>query len=249
MGWSMTEENARMRNVVFGAMLALAVAAPAQAQMVWQDRGYVNVNALLQTVSRDVSATGSFDLYDEVATFDAPRKIGSGVVFDISGGAKVWRNLAIGLGYSRLSNTDNVTVTARIPDPIEFDLPHEQVLSAGDLEHSESAVHLSAVWFWPVTDKIDVAFSAGPSFFTVKQTHVTSVNVESNSFIATGVSVANAKESAAGLHIGVDATYLVTPRFGAGILLRYAGASVDVAGIEDLNVGGFQLGVGLRVRF
>ena len=83
-----------MRNVVFGAALALAVAAPARAQMVWQDRGFANVNGLLQTASRDVSASGSFDLYDEVATFDSPRTIGSGAVYDISGGAN-WAHLAI----------------------------------------------------------------------------------------------------------------------------------------------------------
>jgi hypothetical protein len=238
-----------MRNVVLGAALVFAVAGPAQAQMVWTDRGYANLNGLLQTASRDVSASGSFDLYDEVATFDAPRKIGGGMVVDLSGGYKVWRNLAIGLGYSRFSNTDNVTVTARIPDPIVFDSPNEQTLSAGDLEHSESAVHLSAVWFYPVTDKIDVAFSAGPSFFTVKETHVTAVTVQSNTSIVSGVSVGNAKESGTGLHAGVDMTYLVTPRIGAGVLLRYAGTSVDLPGAEDTGVGGFQLGVGVRVRF
>jgi hypothetical protein len=238
-----------MRNVVLGAALVFAVAGPAQAQMVWTDRGYANLNGLLQTASRDVSASGSFDLYEEVATFDAPREIGSGMVVDLSGGYKVWRNLAIGLGYSRFSNTDNVTVTARIPDPIVFDSPNEQTLSAGDLEHSESAVHLSAVWFYPVTDKIDVAFSAGPSFFTVKETHVTAVTVQSNTSIVSGVSVGNAKESGTGLHAGVDMTYLVTPRIGAGVLLRYAGTSVDLPGAEDTGVGGFQLGVGVRVRF
>jgi Outer membrane protein beta-barrel domain len=245
----MTEENARMKNVVLGAALVFAAAVPAQAQMAWTDRGYANLNGLLQTASRDVSASGSFDLYEEVATFDAPREIGSGMVVDLSGGYKVWRNLAIGLGYSRFSNTDNVTVTARIPDPIVFDSPNEQTLSAGDLEHSESAVHLSAVWFYPVTDKIDVAFLAGPSFFTVKETHVTAVTVQSNTSIVSGVSVGNAKESGTGLHAGVDVTYLVTPRIGAGVLLRYAGASVDLPGAEDIGVGGFQLGVGVRVRF
>jgi hypothetical protein len=238
-----------MRNVVLAAAIALAVAAPAQAQMVWQDRGYVNVNGLVQTVSRDVSATGSFDLYDEVATFQAPREIGGGAVLDLSGGYKVWRNLAIGLGYSRFSNTDNVTVTAQIPDPILFDSPNQQTLSAGDLEHSESAVHVSAVWFWPVTDKIDVAVSAGPSFFTVKQTSVTSITVQPNTSVATGVNISNVKESGTGGHVGLDVTYLLTPRIGAGVLLRYAGTSVDLPGADGLGVGGFQLGLGARLRF
>jgi hypothetical protein len=48
----------------------------------------------------------------------------------------------------------------------------------------------------------------------------------------------------------VDVTYLVTPRYGAGVLLRYTRGSVDIEGANDsLTVGGFQIGAGLRVRF
>ena len=52
------------------------------------------------------------------------------------------------------------------------------------------------------------------------------------------------------MHFGVDATYLITPRYGVGALLRYTVGSVDLGGADNsLTVGGLQIGVGARVRF
>jgi len=59
-----------------------------------------------------------------------------------------------------------------------------------------------------------------------------------------------ARELAARMPAGLDVTYLVTPRYGAGVLLRYTRGSIDIEGATDsLAVGGFQIGAGLRVRF
>ena len=57
------------------------------------------------------------------------------------------------------------------------------------------------------------------------------------------------KKTAIGLNIGVDGSYLFTRNVGAGIFLRYAGAEADLPSAPDLRVGGFQFGVGARVRF
>jgi hypothetical protein len=48
---------------------------------------------------------------------------------------------------------------------------------------------------------------------------------------------------------GLDVNYLFTPRLGTGVFVRYLGAQVDLPAASDLKVGGFQGGVGLRVRF
>jgi hypothetical protein len=235
---------------VLGVIALVLAAAPAHAQvMQWQDRGYANVNILAQPQSRNVTASSTFELYGETATVDGPRKIGGGPVFDLSGGYRVWHNLAVGLGYSHFSDSSNVTVTARIPDPLVFDQPVQQDLNAGKLDHSENAVHISAVWFWPVTDKIDVAASAGPSIFNVSDQGVTGVTVQPNTSIATGITTTKDSKTGVGINVGVDVTYLVTRKIGAGFLLRYAGASVDLPTVDSLKVGGFQVGVGARYRF
>jgi hypothetical protein len=188
-------------------------------------------------------------LYDEDLTVTGPRKIGGGAVFDLSGGYRVWSNLAVGIGYSRFSDSSNVTVTAAVPDPLISDQPLVQQFDAGRLDHAENAVHLSAVWFWPVTDKIDVAASAGPSIFTVSDQAVTGVTVQPNTSIATGITTSKDSKTGVGINAGVDVTYLVTRKIGAGFLLRYAGASVDLPTVDSLKVGGLQVGVGARYRF
>lgn len=239
-----------MRNVVLAAALTLAAAVPAQAQVQWEDRGFVNLSGLAQAASRDVAITGSFELYDEESTFDGRREISSGGLFDVSAGVRVWRNLAAGIGFSRFANSANPEIVALVPDVLLFDSPHQQVVSAGELNHSEKAVHLSAVWFWPVTEKVDFALSAGPSVFNVSQDTVTitDANVEPGTSTLTGVTRAAISETSVGFNVGIDVTYLLTPRIGAGLLLRYAGAEPEVGG-TTFDVGGFQVGAGLRMRF
>jgi hypothetical protein len=49
-----------------------------------------------------------------------------------------------------------------------------------------------------------------------------------------------------------DGTYLLMRRFGVGGFLRFTGGSVDTTvdnNTVGLDVGGFQIGVGGRVRF
>lgn len=238
-----------MKKALAVLALTLVTAAPAYAQMRWLDHAFVNVNVLAQPQSRNVTATSSFELYAEQATVIGPRQIGAGAVFDISGGTRVWHNLAVGLGYSHFSDSDNVTVTARIPDPLVFDQPLEQQLSAGKLTDSQNGVHFMAVWFYPVTDKIDVAFSAGPSIFRVSDRGVSGVTVQPNTSIATGVTTSKATRTGAGANVGIDVTYLVTRKIGAGLVMRYAGGSVDLPSVRSLAIGGFQIGVGARYRF
>lgn len=238
-----------MKNVLAIIVLSLAAAAPAQAQMRWLDHAFVNVNVLAQPQSHNVNVNSTFDLYDEQAVVRGSRKIGGGAGLDISAGQRVWHNVAVGLGYSHFSDSSSPTVTAQIPDPAVFDEPHQQDLSAGKLTHTEHGIHFSAIWFWPVTDKIDVAFSAGPSIFKVTDRNVTGVTVQTNTSTATGVTTATASETAAGVNAGVDVTYLITHKIGAGFVMRYAGSSVDLPGAGSVKVGGFQTGVGLRWRF
>ena len=66
----------------------------------------------------------------------------------------------------------------------------------------------------------------------------------------TETTLSDRDETTAGFHIGVDSTYLVTPRIGAGLLLRSVWGSADFEGTSDsVTLGGLQIGVGLRARF
>ena len=236
------------RNLVMAMLIAAGAAnASAQTQPPPANLGFLNVNFGGQPGSHDVGTNQSFPLYGETATFTTVQENGSGALFDITGGYKIRPSFGAAVGFSNFSNTSEAAVATSIPDPLIFDRPRAATSTVPDLEHSERGIHLQAVWFVPVTDKIDVALSAGPSFFMVRQ-DVVSMSVTPGTQTA-NFSTTTEKKTGIGANIGVDGTYLITRNFGAGVFLRFAGAKVDLPSVEGLGVGGFQAGGGVRVRF
>lgn len=230
------------------AACALA-AVPAQAQMTWTDKAFVNVNFGLQEVSRSLDAGSSFDLYGETATLETTQPIDGGALFDIGAGYRVWRNLAVGGSYSRAQTDADIAIAANIPDPNFFDRPRGVTGIASNAEHSEHAIHLQGIWVMPVTDKMDVGFSFGPTIFMTSQDVVTAISVNEPGPTLASTTITREDKTAVGVNLGIDLNYFFRPRIGAGILARYTYGSVDLdSASESLGVGGFQLGFGIRVR-
>ncbi|HJZ78639.1 MAG TPA: hypothetical protein VKE51_43225, partial [Vicinamibacterales bacterium] len=62
-------------------------------------------------------------------------------------------------------------------------------------------------------------------------------------------SVQRESGTAKGVNIGADLSYSFTKLVGAGGFIRYNGGSVDLPSLSDVKAGGFQLGIGARLRF
>ena len=231
------------------ALCALA-AAPASAQMAWTDRAFANVNFGLQEQSRTIDTSSTFSLYGEDGSLTTSQPIDGGALFDLGGGYKVWKNLAVGLGYSRMQSDGDVAISASVPDPNFFENLRPLTGVAPNAEHSEHAIHLQGTWIMPVTDKIDVGFSFGPTIFMVSQDVVTDIAVTEPTPTLASATVTREDHTSVGINLGIDLNYFFRPNIGAGILVRYAYGSVDLDSVgESLTVGGFQLGFGLRYRF
>lgn len=239
-----------MKAGLFCLAMCAFMAPSAQAQMTWTDKGFLNVTGGVQTGSHTIATDTTFDRYDELATVGTTQDISGGGFFDLSAGYKVWRNMALGVGYSWTSSKADAAVSASIPSPVFYDQPRAVTASAADLNHTEHGIHLMAVWMVPVTDKIDVGISAGPTVFQVKQDLPGALNITEPGPSVTGVDVTEINKTTIGLNIGVDVTYLLNKRVGVGGLARYTRGSADLDGAtEKLTVGGFQIGGGLRIRF
>jgi len=233
-------------SLVFGALIAV----PAHAQMTWTDKGFVNVNVGAQTGSHDLGTASTFDLYGEQGSLATTQEVGGGGLFDVSGGYKVWRNLALGVGFSHVGSDSDVAIAASVPDPNFFDRHRGITAVSSGAKHSENVFHIQGTWIMPVTDTLDVGFSFGPSIFRVKQDVPTAITVNEPGPTLASTTIASESKSAVGFNLGLDVNYFFTPRIGAGALLRYTRASVDLdAASDSLTVGGFQIGVGARVRF
>lgn len=231
------------------AALALT-ASTAAAQMQWTNLGFVNVSIGAQAPSRDLATRNEFDLYNETAVLATSQDVAGGFFFEISGGYKVWRNLAVGIGFSRVASEADLVVDAEVPDPDFFDSPRLVSTTVSGAKHSQPALHLTGTWMVPVTDKIDVGVQFGPTIFFVRQDLPTSLTVSEPGPTINSLEVDKVDSTTVGVHFGVDVTYLITPRIGAGVLARYSVGSVDLEGATDgLTLGGFQIGGGIRVRF
>ncbi|MBD0324135.1 MAG: outer membrane beta-barrel protein [Aldersonia sp.] len=240
-----------MKNALIIAALAALLAPPdAQAQMQWTDKGFLSVNFGVQAGSHDLDTNTTFDLYEEPATISSGQSVDGGPFFEIGAGYRVWRNLALGVAYSRVTSDADVNITGSIPDPVFFDRPRPVTGSVGGAEHSQQAVHLQGVWMVPFTDKVDIGLAFGPSIFLVSQDVPSAVSVSEPGPTISSISVNSADATTLGFHAGIDVTYLVTPRVGVGGIARYSWGSADIEGATDnLTVGDFQIGAGIRFRF
>jgi hypothetical protein len=244
-------------------LVGFTSAAAAQVRVQnWTDRGYFNVNFGGQAGEQEFEDTSTFTIYGESGAVASAHSIGGGTLFDLSAGYRVWKNLAVGLGYSHIKNKNDATVSVRVPHPVIFGQSRTATATAPDLEHTENAVHLQFLWMMPMTDQIRVAFVVGPTFFSVRQEVATVRAPQDISDVPpfttvsiNTVTVTDYKDSPVGIHVGVDGTYLVTDMIGVGGFLRYAAASLDlpvepgVTRTGDLKAGGTQAGLGLRLRF
>jgi hypothetical protein len=230
--------------------------AAAQLQP-WDDTGYVSINFGYQAGDRTFQESLADTVYGEAATYGVTHSSGSSGLFDIGGGVRVWRNLAAGLAVTSMSTSSGAAVAAEVPHPLFFNRNRLAGFAQTNLEHKQLGIHLHAVWVVPVNEKINVAVSGGPSFFSVDQSLVFSVTPAEiaapfNTVEIASISTATASESAVGANVGVDVSYKVTEYLGGGIFVRYAGGSVNIpasGGAQSVDVGGVQTGIGLRVRF
>lgn len=225
------------------------------------ERFYVNLGGGVQVKSQTISEAGTFDIYDEAASFTLERKLKSGGLVDVGGGLRFMRRFGAGVSYTyRVKTTDDLAANVSVPHPIFAGEPRTATVRLGGLGYSEQAVHIQAVWFRPVTTQFDIAVFAGPSVFIVDldQASFGPANVQEGAFpfstvTIAGVAASGRSETAVGFHAGVDGTYLFTRRFGGGLFLRYSRASVDfptsAGGTVGVDAGGFEVGGGLRVRF
>ena len=273
-----TPKDARPRRPPFvwlaAAAATLAGAAPAGAQADAADaRVFVTANGGLQTLtggfSEDVAFPAAAGEYETVlssaaagepARFESDYRFGNAPLFDVSGGVRVARHFALGVGVSRFRTRARAGVSAWAPHPFFFGRDRSFSGDSPPLRRRETAVHLQALAVAPVGRSFTVTAFGGPTFFTaVKQQLVTDVNFshaypyDSASFLGVVTDRgAEAAGAAVGFHVGADVAYWFTGHLGVGWLARYSRATARVpsgGGEIDVRAGGLHAAGGLRVRF
>ena len=225
---------------------------------VWRDTAFLDVNVGMRLTSSPFEEHISTIIYSEPASISAPHEVSARwSLVDLSGGIRVWKSVGIGATYATFSVAEEVNVGARVPNPVLFNQTRSAT-KVTPLERNEKAFHFHALYVRPVTPRIDVMLSAGPSVIQVSQDLVAGIELSEGDAPFTTVAIGNVltvtrTERVIGLNFGIGGTYFMTPLVGIGGTLRYVTGSLAAEQIDgqsvDVPLGGFQLAFGARVRF
>ncbi len=159
----------------------------------------------------------------------------------------VYGKLGGAFSYIRRSAASDATVTGSIPDPVGFD-PRQVSTTLTDLKHSESWLAFMAVGVIPAAEKMDVFIMGGPAVVWVQHEVISGVSVtEPGPTLVVPTSIV--KKTVAGFVIGADIRYLFNEYVGAGGFIRFTTASAEMTDTVKLDLGGFQIGAGIRFRY
>lgn len=241
-------KTAIVMTIVAACVAGGATPARAQSSSASDTKAFLSLDVGAQPQQRTVTTSSSFPLYDETATVETSQPVHNGPVFGVTGGYRVRPTLGIAVGLTFFNaRTSEAAVSARIPDPAFFDRPRTVGEAVSGLEHQELGIHIQAVWFKTLSEKIDVALSAGPSIINVKHDLVTATVSTGTQALVTAKTTE--KKNAFGVNVGGEGIYKLSPGLGVALFVRYAGGKVDLPSVSDLTVGGLQAGLGVRVRF
>jgi hypothetical protein len=247
-----------MRFLPIAAMLlALSAAADAGAQTrEWPERIWIGAGGGVQPASSKFDDAFDVPLHAETERVTVGYPVSGGTVISVRGGYRLWKRFTVGAGVSRYSRRAAATVHAQLPHPF-FDDRFREVEGTTSALRGETAAHLLVGWMMPITNRIRVIFTAGPSFLNVEQTLVTGVQfAETYPYDTAEFTDATTRRStrgAAGFNAGADVMWMFTPRIGAGVLVQATRARVRVDAGDGrtiaVDAGGAQAAAGIRVVF
>ena len=252
----------RVAGLVGGANDATAQPAPSDRITVRLDFGW-------RPAPRTFAGTTVFTAFSEQGSFEADYEIEQGGVVDGGISFLLWRNLAVGLDVSSYRSVNRAQITSELPHPFFFDLPRTKTGVAGGLERQELGIHVRALWVMQLTDWLVVSVSGGPSLINAQQDLVTSVEHTEIGFpfdqlIFVGHTATTQSANTAGVNSSIDIDtytlhrlpflerYKVMENVGLGLLIRYVRGAADLQVGDDaveVDLGGLELTVGLRLRF
>jgi hypothetical protein len=215
------------------------------AQTTPSGRTFVDINGGVPLLLPTLDAGKGFLLFGESGTVRTKQNVGVGLLGEARLGRRIRRRLAIAIAVSGFTHESAGHGIVSEPSPILVASP-TVVDVPSNLRRREIGYHPQMVWFVPWSDRFDVSVFAGPSFVRVQQTVFTATVSSAQSV---SIATSNEKGMALGVNGGIDATHLLSDRWGVGLFARYVVARADLPSASSVKVGGLQAGGGLRFRF
>ena len=244
------------------SLLLVLVATPGAAQTAGIPfgtipRGFVSVNAGGQAATGERTDQFAFQANAETGSIEARYPSASPFLFDGSVGYRFAKRIGLAAGFSYGSSSGTTDVTASVPHPLYDDQDRIVEGQAGGATRTEAAGHLQLFYDVPLAGRWHLRLMAGPSYVRLEQDLVHDVTVNETfpydtATFDTAVT-SRGKGSGIGYNAGADVTWMFARRVGAGLLVRYTRAQLDLDApggrTVSLDAGGVQAGAGLRFLF
>ncbi|MGE0451495.1 MAG: outer membrane beta-barrel protein [Vicinamibacterales bacterium] len=234
--------------VTAASLLLLAAPLRAQTPASAEDTYFLNVSAGGQLQTSTFGSSSTFSSFGETGQVESTQNVGRAFVADISGGYFVSNRFGVGLGIWGGRADSAAAATVLVPDPLFFNRYTTVNLNTPDLMQTMFGVNFQILIRQPITDSLDLTFSAGPSVIHVKQ-EIASASVTPNTTSASLNVLEEKKTTAKAGNVGVDVAYRFGETYGIGGFVRYVGGQSGLPSAADLKIGGVQVGGGLRLRF
>jgi hypothetical protein len=236
-------------------VLLCASVAPVAAQQ-RPSRFSVWFNGGAQAAMPSLADRFTFEMHAEDATVEADYRSREAPLIDAGFAMRIHRSIGIGVSISRFSGDGRADITAQIPFPFDFNIFRDVSGTAPSLEHTEVGYHAQVQYSRPLSRRLRLVLSAGPTLFDVRRQLVDRVEVdEAFPFDTATFRSATARVGTGtgiGFNAGADLAWAVGRHAGLGALVRYSGGTADLKGpsrTTRVDAGGVQAGAGLRVYF
>jgi hypothetical protein len=202
-----------------------------------------------------LTSTYTPTIYREQASFVTSYEAKKGNAIDVALGYKFSPALGVEVGGSIASRDVAAAMTAAVPHPLLFGNPRQASGSAG-YKLKETDLYLNLMYTLDMKS-LAIDLFAGPCYVMSEATVVTGYTL-TDVYPYTQVSVAfdsqAMKKNVIGFDAGIAAGYYFGDTVGLVVSGRFVSAkakfetATDVPGVE-YKLGGFQAGVGLKVKF
>jgi hypothetical protein len=244
-------------SAVVAALMSAAVAAPARGQAARTGNAYVTASGDFRLTAARFVGTAHPTEFVEPSTIATTYRPWPAAGFDVGGGLRVWRRLAVGAGISRFQKASGGGVSGEIPHPFFFNRPRAVAGEATGLTRAETAIYVQALWVTPLNRRWQLAVSGGPSLFRVNQDLVGDVTIAQaypyDTATYAGAVTERRSTSRIGVNTGVDLTYLFARHVGVGMAATFSHARAHLTSASgdpvDVDAGGAHVGGGIRFRF
>ena len=245
----------RHASVACGLGLALlAGAASARAQTIGPSRARLFVNGALG-LGLDYSEARRYTLFAEDSTLNADYTADSAPAFELGLRYNFRGGLGAELSFSTISRDGSVAVQTGLPHPFLFDRKRDVSLTRDGFAYEETALHFDLA-YTKRSGSLELSAFAGGSRLKVTADVVSSLSFSQQYPFDTAtlndLPRTSASDSPFGFNVGGGLDY-VFGRFGLGAQLRFSRAKAKLTVADgntlELDAGGLQAGIGLRIFF